>query len=124
VTERTSKPAPPYRSTTAPSNVLSQDGAISGVVDWDHLGVGSSALDLTSVLFDWQRLRLPHESSVTADGGERLRGRIIEIAGEHALHCTICYSAIARLALSRQRGEPEQVETWRRVTESILDSFG
>jgi hypothetical protein len=40
------------------------------------------------------------------------------------LRCTICYAAIARLALSRQRGEPEQVETWRRVTESILDSCG
>jgi Ser/Thr protein kinase RdoA (MazF antagonist) len=106
------------------SNVLRQDGAISGVVDWDHLGVGSRALDLTSLLFDWQRLRLADESIVTADGGERLRGRIVEIAGEHGLRCTICYAAIARLALSRQRGEPEQVKTWRRVTESILDSCG
>jgi aminoglycoside phosphotransferase (APT) family kinase protein len=106
------------------SNVLRQDGAISGVVDWDHLGVGSRALDLTSLLFDWQRVRLAHESIVTEDGGDRLRGRIVEIAGEHGLRCTICYAAIGRLALTRPRGEPKQVETWRRVTESILDSCG
>jgi hypothetical protein len=74
--------------------------------------------------FDWQRLRLAHESCVTEDGGEWLRGRIAEIAGEHDLRCTICYAAVSRLALSRQRGGPKQMETRRRVTESILDSCG
>jgi hypothetical protein len=104
------------------SNVLTHDGAISGVVDWDHLGVGSRALDLTSLLFDWQRLRLADETSVPPDGGERLRRRIGELAGEQGLRCAICYAAIARLALGQQRGDHDQVETWRRVTESILDS--
>jgi len=103
-------------------NLLVQEGTVSGIVDWDHLGIGSRALDLTSLLFDWQRLRLAHSSSVTDEGGRRLTARIVEIAGDHGLRSTVCYAAIARLALSRQRGEPDQVETWRRVTESILDS--
>jgi aminoglycoside phosphotransferase (APT) family kinase protein len=69
---------------------------ISGVVDWDHLGVGSRALDLTSLLFDWQRLRLADEDSVTADGGARLVRRVVEIAGGPGLRCTVTYGAIAR----------------------------
>jgi Ser/Thr protein kinase RdoA (MazF antagonist) len=36
------------------SNVLARDGEITGVVDLDHLGLGSRAVDLTSLLFDWQ----------------------------------------------------------------------
>jgi aminoglycoside phosphotransferase (APT) family kinase protein len=31
------------------SNVLARDGAITGIVDWDHIGVGSRALDLTEL---------------------------------------------------------------------------
>jgi hypothetical protein len=45
--------------------------------DWDHLGTGSPALDLTSLLFDWQRLRLGSEGAVVSDGGERLVRRIM-----------------------------------------------
>jgi Ser/Thr protein kinase RdoA (MazF antagonist) len=104
-------------------NFLVQNGAVTGVVDWDHLGVGSRALDLASLLFDWQRLRLADQRSVPADGGERLTGRIVEIAGEQGMRMTVCYAAIARLALGRQRGEHEQTEIWRQVTESILDSW-
>jgi hypothetical protein len=103
-------------------NVLALNGVISGIVDWDHLGTGSRALDLTSLLFDWQRLRLVNPSSVTEQGGRRLTARIVEIAGEHGLRSTVCYAAIARLALSRKRGEGNQIETWRCATESILDS--
>jgi Ser/Thr protein kinase RdoA (MazF antagonist) len=51
------------------SNVLALDGVITGVVDWDHVGVGSGALDLTSLLYDWQRLRLADEGQ--RDGGRR-----------------------------------------------------
>ena len=102
-------------------NILGGVGGVSGVVDWDHAGHGSRALDLTSLLFDWQRLWLADANNVTADGGARLVERIVEIAGESGLRCTVCYAAIARLALSRDRGE---LETWRQVTESILDRSG
>jgi hypothetical protein len=62
-----------------------RDGAISGVVDWDHLGHGSHALDLTSRLFEWQRLRLASEHAVVvSEGGERLVVRIVDMVGEDA----------------------------------------
>lgn len=104
-------------------NVLAHNGGVTGIVDWDHVGVGSRALDLTSLLFEWQRLRLTDKRKATADAGRRLSGRIVEIAGEHGLRSTICYAAIARLALSRQRGDHQQVDTWRRVSDAILDSL-
>jgi aminoglycoside phosphotransferase (APT) family kinase protein len=40
------------------TNVLAADGMITGVVDWDHVGVGCRAADLAGLLFDWHRLRL------------------------------------------------------------------
>lgn len=40
------------------TNVLAEHGVITGVVDWDDLGVGCRAVDLAGLLFDWQRLRL------------------------------------------------------------------
>jgi hypothetical protein len=85
------------------SNVLARDGVITGIVEWDHVGVGSRALGLTSLLFDWQRLRLAHESALAPDGGERLVRRIVRVADEPGLRCTVAYGAIAR-PLSVQRG--------------------
>jgi hypothetical protein len=38
------------------------------------------------------------------------------------LRCALVYGAIARLALSARRGEVDQLETWRRVTEVILEA--
>jgi len=70
---------------------------------------------------DWQRLHLANAGSGTADGGERLVDRIVEIAGEQGLRCTNGYAAIARLALGRQRGERDQLETWRQVTDAMID---
>jgi len=104
-------------------NVLARGGAVTAVVDWDHLGVGSRALDLASLLFDWQRLRLASPASAAPGGGERVRDRIVEIAGEHGLRCCVCYAAIARLALGWQQGQQDDVDMWRAVTESILDSL-
>jgi len=105
-------------------NVLVHNRAVTAVVDWDHVGVGSRALDLASVLFDWQRLRLAAPAAAAPNGGQRVRRQIVEIAGEHALRCCVCYAAIARLALGRQCGHHDEVDMWRAVTTSILDSLG
>jgi len=105
------------------TNVLTRGGAITGVVDWDHVGLGSRAADLTSLLFDWHRLRLAGERTTAPDGGERLVRRITQMVGEEGLRCTVTYGAIARLALTARRGRREEVESWRLVTEAILDSM-
>jgi Phosphotransferase enzyme family len=78
------------------SNVLARDGVITGIVDWDHAGVGSRALDLTSLLFDWQRLQFAHESALAPDGGERLVCRIVRVAASRA--------CAARAPTARSRG--------------------
>jgi Ser/Thr protein kinase RdoA (MazF antagonist) len=71
------------------SDVLARDGVITGIVDWDHIGVGSRALDLTSLLFDWRRLQLADEFALAPDGAERLVRRIVRVAGEPGLRCTV-----------------------------------
>ena len=103
------------------TNVLARDGRITGVVDWDDVGLGSRAFDLTSVLFDWQRLKLALESSVEPTGRAGLLRRILELVGDHGLRCTVAYGAIARLALTAQRGERTEFETWRHTCDALLD---
>jgi aminoglycoside phosphotransferase (APT) family kinase protein len=78
------------------SNVLARDGVITGIIDWDHVGVGSRALDLTSLLFDWQRLQLAHESAPAPAGGERL------FAGSSGSRAS--RACAARSPTSRRRG--------------------
>jgi aminoglycoside phosphotransferase (APT) family kinase protein len=65
---------------------------MTGVVDWDHPGLGSRALDLTSLLLDWRRLRLAREGPAVSDWGERLVRRIAAIArrGRPALSSRLC----------------------------------
>jgi hypothetical protein len=103
------------------SNVLAADDAITGVVDWDALGEGSRTVDLAGLLFDWHRLRLARETKVAPDGHDRIVGRILDLAGDQGLRCAVTYGAIARVALTAQRGDAEGLVTWRAVTEAILD---
>jgi hypothetical protein len=106
-----------------PANVLASDGVISGVVDWDDVGLGSRATDLAGLLFGWHRLRLAGDQALAPEGGERLVRRIVAAAGDQGLRCTVAYGAVARLGLAARRGELDDVETWRRVSDAILDSL-
>jgi hypothetical protein len=45
------------------------------------LSLGSGAVDLTSLLLDWQRLQLASDHAVVSDGGERPMRRIVALAG-------------------------------------------
>lgn len=104
-------------------NVLTRDGAITGVVDWDDAGAGSRATDLASLLFEWHRLRLDEHAEAAPGGGEEIARRIAAIAGDDGMRCTITYVAVARLGLSAEGGDLRRVETWRQVTEAVLDSY-
>jgi Phosphotransferase enzyme family len=105
------------------SNVLAAEGVITGVVDWDHVGIGCRAADLAGLPLDWHRLHLADARGLAADGAERLVGRIVEIGGDQGLRCVVAYGAVARLGLAAQRGEPDALRTWRHVTRQLLDSL-
>jgi Ser/Thr protein kinase RdoA (MazF antagonist) len=105
------------------TNILATDGVISGVVDWDDLGVGCRAADLAGLLLDWHRLRLAGAEGLAPEGAQRLVRRIIDLAGEEGLRCTVAYGAVARLGLAAQRNEPAALRTWRHVVEALLDSL-
>jgi hypothetical protein len=55
------------------------------------------------------------------DGAERLVGRIVQIAGDQGLRCVVAYGAVARLGLAAQRNQSDALQTWRHVTEAVLD---
>jgi hypothetical protein len=105
------------------TNVLAVDGVVSGVVDWDDVGVGCRAADLAGLLFDWHRLRLAGAEGLAPDGGERLLRRIVEVAGDQGLRCVVAYGAVARLGLAAQRREPDALRTWRQVTDVVVGSL-
>jgi len=105
------------------TNVLAADGAITGVLDWDDVGVGCRAADLAGLLFDWHRLRLAGAQGLAPDGDQRLVRRIVQIAGEEGLRCVVAYGAVARLGLAAQRREPDALQTWRHVVEVVLGSL-
>jgi aminoglycoside phosphotransferase (APT) family kinase protein len=102
------------------SNVLAEEGTITGVVDWDAIGYGSRASDLAGLLFDWHRLRLGG-ATVATEGDRRIVNQIAAVAGDEGLRCAIGYGAVARLGLTAQRAEHADLATWGRVTDEILD---
>jgi Ser/Thr protein kinase RdoA (MazF antagonist) len=102
------------------TNVLTDGSAITGVVDWDEIGLNTRAADLTSILFDWYALALRGTPGVARRGGAVLRDRIIAIAGEDGLRCTIGYAALGRLGITYRRRQRDALAVWVRVTESIL----
>jgi len=103
------------------TNVLSDGTSITGVVDWDEFGLNSRAADLTTILFDLQRLRLGGDAHLLALASAQLLGRIVEAAGEQGLRCAITYAAIARLAVAHRRPESDTLANWIEVTCSVLD---
>ena len=103
------------------TNVLASNGVITGVVDWDDLGVGCRAVDHAGLLLDWHRLHLAGAQELAPDGAERLVHRIIEIAGEQGLRCVVAYGAVARLGLAAQRNDADALRTWRHVVDLLLD---
>jgi hypothetical protein len=105
------------------TNLLAEHGVITGVVDWDDLGVGCRTTDLAGLLFEWYRLHLAGEAALAPDGAERLVRRIEEIAGDQGLRCVVAYGAVARLGLAARRNRSHALQTWRHVTEALLDSL-
>src|SRR5262245_27182524 len=64
-----------------PTNVLVERARVSGIVDWDHVGIGSRVVDLASLLLETQRLKVSAPARVEPGGGARLTERIEQIAG-------------------------------------------
>jgi len=86
-------------------------------------GLAAAPPTLPGCCFDWHRLHLAGEQGLAPDGAERLVHRIVEIAGDQGLRCVVGYGAVARLGLAAQRHEPDALQTWRRVSEALLDAL-
>ena len=102
------------------TNVLSDGRTITGVVDWDEIGLNSRAADVTSILFDWHALALRGTPGLAPRGSAVLRDRIVAIAGEDGLRCTIGYAAFGRLGVTYRRRQRKALAGWIQVAEAIL----
>jgi hypothetical protein len=71
----------------------------------------------------WLATGEPGEVIVKALASPSAADRVVAIAGEDGLRCTVAYGAVARLGLAAQRHRPAELATWRRVTDAILDSI-
>jgi aminoglycoside phosphotransferase (APT) family kinase protein len=95
------------------SNILSDGEKITGVVDWDELGLGSRALDLIVLALDCQERGAPANA-------DRLLARATSAAGGAGLRCLVSYRALASLAEStREGGQPSHSEI--QAISAILD---
>jgi aminoglycoside phosphotransferase (APT) family kinase protein len=98
------------------TNVLVEDGSITGVVDWDTGGLNSRAVDLTALAFDCVLL----DDRPAADG---LVARIVEIAGEDGLRCLVAYRLISHVAARARRGDPIGARESVGAAERFLDAL-
>jgi hypothetical protein len=102
-------------------NVLARGRVITGIVDWDKVGVGTRALDYTGLLFNWQRLRLTHTGATDDDWGQRLVGLILQLVGDSGFRSLVTYMSIANLALNLRHREHGDLNINKRVIELILN---
>ncbi len=102
------------------TNVLTDGRTITGVVDWDEVGLNSRAADLTSILFDWHALALRGAPGLSPRGGTVLRDRVVALAGEAGIRCTIGYAALGLVGMTHRRRQHEALAVWTRVTEAIV----
>src|SRR5207253_1173982 len=102
------------------SNVLVADGRITGVVDWEGGGFGPRALDLTCLLFEWERLRLADAPGLPPDGSERILARFAAAGGDAALRLAVAYRAVAVMGVTATRGEHEWFDRWTRTAAAVL----
>jgi aminoglycoside phosphotransferase (APT) family kinase protein len=96
------------------TNVLAENGTITGVVDWDEFGLNSRGADLTALTFDCELLS-------ERSAADALVARIVEIAGEDGLRCLLAYRMISHVAARRRRGEPEGALESARAAQRLLD---
>ena len=83
------------------SNILTDGGKITGVVNWDEFGLGSRALDLIVLALDCQQ-RGAHAAA------DRLLARAESAVGSAGLRCLVSYRALAGLAEDTREGQPSQ----------------
>lgn len=75
--------------------VLVEDGRITGIVDWDHLAIGSRAIDLGSLLVAWYVLRRLEVPDLAQDGNRILMERVHSLTGEAGLRQITGYHVLA-----------------------------
>jgi hypothetical protein len=102
-------------------NVLTSSNTTTGVVDWDHAGSGSRAVDIACLLFDCQRFCLLRPEAVQGGCAEPLMTAIVALVGTAGLRCVLTYAAIDCIAEAARRGAFDEVRTWELVTGRLLE---
>lgn len=92
-------------------NVLTQEGTVTGIVDWDAAGEGDRALDLSKLLF---------YSYHSNDVSSFLRRHILDISGQDAYAIYLAYNILAQLDWSIHHHSAESVAEGVEFANQIL----
>lgn len=85
------------------SNILAIEGALTGIVDLDHMGLGDRSVDLVQLLFEYEWMR--YRGDVVPSGAvERLHAAVLSISGEPGWREAVAYNGIASLGWSSPEG--------------------
>jgi aminoglycoside phosphotransferase len=95
------------------SNILVENGAVAGIVDWDEFGLNSRAADLTTLAFEC--------AGSSAHAVDRLASRTIELAGSEGALCLVAYRAIAHLAALYRNTEAHMAPHVLNAAELVLE---
>jgi aminoglycoside phosphotransferase (APT) family kinase protein len=139
------RPAPPPRASICHGdlwggNILTEDGRVSGVLDWTTatvaepaLDVGFTAMSLSLAPIDASR---PIQHAATRLGRSMCRRYVRTYQREsgadlsaqpyyEALRCAIELSGVAAYRLAEAKGEPHDVPrfTWNSITDQMVEYF-
>ena len=99
-------------------NLLVQDGALSGIVDTDHLGFGDRTVDLATLAFEYERAAFAGGVTADAEVVGRLRDVAKGISGEAGWRLAVAYCTVSSLGWVGSGGmrvpEPMAVTVARR----------
>src|SRR5262249_39925052 len=100
-----------------PHNILAQGGRVTGVIDMTYAGYGTRAIDLATLL------HYAYADDYGPIVRERLRARIIQIAGPEICAICLAYRTIAMVEWGIRHEESETVDHYVRAGWAILDVF-
>jgi Ser/Thr protein kinase RdoA (MazF antagonist) len=99
------------------TNVLTDGKTITGVVDWDEMGINTRAVDLAAIADDVAR----HAGS---DAARPLLDRIAEVVGDDGRRCVISYRILAHVLAAVRLGQQPELTEVVATAEQILDVCG
>jgi hypothetical protein len=102
------------------TNILAQEGKLTGIVDLDHLGNDDRSVDLVTLMFNYEEDRHDTGRAPPVGALERLRRAVLRISGDAGWRQAVTFRAIADLAWTDLQGEPLPLDRTLAVAKAVV----